>query len=80
MFGRRGTHLIKTFALIALCFAGLIGLDESGYLIIYTLYAQVFQGELEAPMQNEVDSVDDGRAILGFLTGTFVALALLPMP
>ncbi|KAI2496533.1 response to high light intensity [Fragilaria crotonensis] len=80
MFGRRGAYLIKTFAGIALCFLGLVGLDESRILISYTAFVYLCQRELEAPMLNEVDQVDDGRAVIGFLTGILVTLVLLPMP
>lgn len=80
MFGRRGAYLIKTFAGIALCFLGLVGLDESRILISYTAFVYLCQRELEAPMLNEVDQVDDGRAVIGFLTGILVTLILLPMP
>jgi hypothetical protein len=80
MFGRRGAYLIKTFAAIALCFLGLVGLDESRLLISYTAFVYLCQRELEAPMLNEVDQVDDGRAVIGFLTGILVTLVLLPMP
>ena len=80
MFGRRGAYLIKTFAAIALCFVGLIGLDESRVLITYTAFVFLSQRELEAPMLNEVDDLDDGRALLGFFVGVVVTLTLLPMP
>jgi hypothetical protein len=80
MFGRRGTYLIKTFGALTLVFVGLVGLDEARLLFVYTVFIFLSQRELEGPMQNEVDQLDDGRAVLGFLTGMLVTLTLLPMP
>ena len=80
MFGRRGAYLIKTLVATALCFLGLVGLDESRLLISYTAFVYLCQQELEGPMLNEVDQVDDGRAVVGFLAAMLVTLTLLPMP
>jgi hypothetical protein len=80
MFGRRGAYLIKTFAAIALCFVGLLGLDDYHILILYAVFAYTCQRELETPMRNEVDQVDDARAMIGFVIGMLVTLTLLPMP
>lgn len=80
MFGRRGTYLISTGATLALCAVGLFGFDEARLLVTYLFFACLWQRELEAPMQNEVDRLDDIRSLFGFVTWLGVTLTLLPMP
>mmetsp|Transcript_16261 Transcript_16261/g.24590 ORF Transcript_16261/g.24590 Transcript_16261/m.24590 type:complete len:646 (-) Transcript_16261:224-2161(-) len=80
MFGRRVTWIIKAFATVSLCIAGFIALVKSSSLLLtYTAFATIWQRELEAPVQNEVDYVDNGRVLIGFLMAMLVALTLLPM-
>lgn len=81
MFGRRVTWIIKAFTTVSLCIAGFIALGRSSsVLLTYIAFATIWQRELEAPVQNELDYVDNGRVLVGFLMAMLVALTLLPMP
>ena len=80
MFGRRGTYLIKAFTTIALLSVSLFGFDQARVMLTYLAFASLFQRELEAPTQNEVDELDDMRSIFGILIAMLVTLTLLPMP
>jgi hypothetical protein len=80
LFGRRGTYLLKSATFFAICVIGLFGFDEARILIVYAMFTTLTQRELEAPVQNEVDEIDEGRALLGFMTAMLVTLTLLPMP
>lgn len=81
MSGRRVAWITKAFSTIALFIGGLIALGRStSFLIVYLAFATIWQRELEAPVQNEVDYLDNGRTAVGFCTAVLVALALLPMP
>ena len=80
MLGRRGTYLVKSAAALAICIVGVFGFDEARLLIVYLLFVSLAQRELESPVQNEVDNLDEGRALVGILTALVVTLTLLPMP
>lgn len=79
MFGRRGAYIVKSFTASLLCLAGIFGFDESGVLLTYTLFAIIWQRELESPVHNEVEVLDFGRGAFGIAAAVLVALALLPM-
>lgn len=80
MFGRRGTYVVKTFTAIILCAAGIFGLDDSRVLLMYVLYAFLWQRDLETPVANEVEELDFVRGAIAIGVAFFVALALLPFP
>ena len=79
MFGRRGAYLVKTFSALILCVIGLFGLDEAGIFLTYVLFTIIWQRELDAPVQNEVDELDFTRGLVGIVSAIFVALVLVPM-
>jgi hypothetical protein len=79
MFGRRGAFVVKSFAGLLLCFAGLIGFDGANIILSYVLFAVLFQRELETPARNEVEELDFVRGALGICMALVVALALFPM-
>ena len=79
MFGRRGSYIVKTFTTALLCLAGIVGLDETGWLLTYALFATIWQRESEMPMRNEVLELDFARGAAGIVAALLVALVLLPM-
>lgn len=79
MFGRRGAYIVTVFTALLLCLAGIFGLDESRMMLAYTLYATLFQRELEIPAMDEVAELDYTRGAIGILMAFFVALTLFPM-
>ena len=80
LFGRRGTYLIKTFSTIALVLSGVTGSDEANILLVYAFLTFLYQRDLEAPMQNEVDGVGEIRVYVTVLTVLIVIMTLLPLP
>lgn len=80
IFGRRGFFLVKAFSVLAICAAGLFGLDNSEILLLYALFVVLWQRELESPALNEVDDLDTVRGLSAFPIAVLVALTLLPLP
>merc|ERR1712157_161980 len=60
--------------------AGFFGGDDSNLLLFFIFYANIAQRELEVPCRNEVDNVNDIRAVIAFLSAALVALSLIPLP
>ena len=79
MFGRRGAYLVSVFTLLLSCVLGLCGLDDQRILLVYILFAMVWQREPESPALNEVDDLDFQRGLLGIAASVLVFLTLLPM-
>jgi len=79
MFGRRGAYVNQVAAILLLVLAGLFGLDDSNILLLYTLYAMVWQRELDAPVRNEVDEIDVSRGLVAIAASLLVGLTLIPM-
>jgi hypothetical protein len=79
MFGRRGAYIVKSFTAVLLCAFGIFGFDESRILLVYVIFAQLWQRELETPVANEVEELDFPRGALGIAAALMVALALIPM-
>ena len=79
MFGRRGAFVVKLFTTLSLCAAGIFGLDEFNILLVYVLFASIWQRELETPARNEVDELDFPRGLLGTAAAVAVGLVLIPM-
>jgi len=48
-------------------------------LLFYTIFAQIWQRESEITSKNEIENVDDVRAVVAFITGILVALTVIPM-
>lgn len=80
IFGRRGFFLVKTFSVLAICAAGLFGLDNSEILLVYALFVMLWQRELETPALNEIDDLGTARGLAAFPIAVLVALSLLPLP
>lgn len=79
LFGRSFATLLSTLTLFALAAFGLFGGDESNILLFYALFIFFFQREPEIPCENEVDAIDDFRALVAFGTAVLVGLSLVPM-
>jgi membrane-associated protease RseP (regulator of RpoE activity) len=79
MFGRRGAYIVKACTSVLLCIFGVFGFDQTSIFLLYVLFANIWQRDLETPAMNEVEELDFGRGVLGIVTCLFVALALLPM-
>ena len=79
MFGRRGAYVNQVAAILLLVLAGLFGLDDSNILLLYTLYAMIWQRELESPVRNEVDEIDISRGLVAIAASLLVGLTLIPM-
>jgi hypothetical protein len=79
MFGRRGAFVTKLFTTVLLVIAGLFGLDDMNLLLAYTIFALVWQRELESPIRNEVDELDFFRGLIGISSAILVGLILIPM-
>lgn len=80
LFGRRGFFLVKILSVLAICAAGLFGLDNSEILLSYALFVVIWQRELESPALNEVDDLSTARALAAFPIAVLVALSLIPLP
>lgn len=78
MFGRRGSYIVQTFTTALLCIAGIVGLDNTGWLLTYALFAAIWQREGEIPIRNEVDELDFPRGAIGIMAALVVALVLIP--
>ena len=75
MLGRRGAYIVKTFTAVLLCLIGIF--DESRIFILYTIFTQLFQRELETPALNEIEELDFKRGVIRITTALFVILALV---
>lgn len=78
MFGRRGAYLVSTFTAVLLCVVGVFGLDDAHIFLTYTLFALIWQRELETPARNEVEELDLARGVVGITAALFVGLTLCP--
>lgn len=79
MFGRRGAYIVKSCTTVLLCVIGLFGFDQSRLFLVYVIFTQFWQRELETPAINEVEELDFLRGAIGIVTALVVALALVPM-
>ena len=79
MFGRRGAFVVKLLTTVLLCVAGIFGFDESNLLLVYVVFASIWQRELETPVRNEVDELDFPRGLLAIVTALMVGLVLIPL-
>ena len=59
---------------------GLFWFDKSWILILYALFALLWQRELKMPALNEVDDLDTIRGIVGIASAVQDALTLIPLP
>lgn len=79
MCGRRGAYLVKTFTTLLLVAMGLFGLDDSRIILFYVFFAAIWQGELDAPVFNEVDEMDITRGLAAIATILLVCVTLVPV-
>ncbi len=80
VFGRSFAKFVRGLTLIFLVGAGFFGGDQANVLLFFAIFAQIFQREPVIPCKNEVDGVDDFRAIIAFATVFLVGLAVIPLP
>lgn len=52
--------------------------DDSRIFLSYTLFALLWQRDLETPARNEVEELDFVRGAVGILSALFVGLTLIP--
>ena len=52
--------------------------DDSRIFLSYTLFALIWQRDLETPARNEVEELDFVRGAVGLLAALFVGLTLIP--
>jgi len=76
--GRNGLITFQSITFLIIFFAGLFGPDFSIFLG-YGIVSAFFLRDIEIPMRNEIDDLDNGRAFLGIVTWFIVALTLIPM-
>lgn len=79
MFGRRGAFVVNIFSALLVCAAGLFGLDEARVLLIYILFAFLWQRDLETPVINEVEELDFVRGGIAIGAALLVFLTILPI-
>jgi len=79
VLGRSFARMVSVGILWTLLLAGIFGGDKSDVLFSYALYSSFWQNEPEIPCRNEVDGVDDFRAVIAFGSAVLVALALVPL-
>jgi len=68
------------FSILTICAVGLFWFDKSWILILYALFALLWQRELKTPALNEVDDLDTIRGIVGIASAVLIALTLIPLP
>lgn len=78
MFGRRGAYLVRTLSILSICVCGIFGFDDAHILVAYAGFVAFCQTEMEVPVQNEVDELDDIRAGVAIGATILVLLTLLP--
>ena len=64
LFGRQAGSVITAFTLLCMFLLGLLGNDVALY---YAAVAAVTQRDQEVPMMEEVEGVDDARALLSII-------------
>lgn len=79
LFGRSISRVVRTTTIGIIVFSSFFGGDLMNILLFYTIYAQIWQRESEIPCKNEIENVDNVRAVVALLTGVLVALAVIPM-
>ncbi len=79
LFGRSISRVVRTGTIGLIVISSFFGGDNMNILLFYTIYAQIWQRESEIPSKNEIENVDDIRAITAFVTGLLVALTVIPM-
>ena len=79
IFGRSLTNVVRSITVVGMIAAGLLGDDNASLLLVFAIYSQIWQRETEIPCRNEVDGIDDFRAIVGFLSLAVAGIAIVPL-
>ena len=79
LFGRSVSRVVRSFTIGLIVFCSFFGGDTVNLLLFYAIYAQIWQKESEIPCKNEIENVDDVRAVAAVATGVLVALSVIPM-
>eukprot|EP00551_Chaetoceros_affinis_P010571 CAMPEP_0203669702 /NCGR_PEP_ID=MMETSP0090-20130426/5997_1 /ASSEMBLY_ACC=CAM_ASM_001088 /TAXON_ID=426623 /ORGANISM="Chaetoceros affinis, Strain CCMP159" /LENGTH=895 /DNA_ID=CAMNT_0050534435 /DNA_START=443 /DNA_END=3130 /DNA_ORIENTATION=+ len=79
LFGRSISRVVRTGTIGLIVISSFFGGDTMNILLFYTIFAQIWQRESEITSKNEIENVDDVRAVVAFITGILVALTVIPM-
>jgi len=79
LFGRSISRVVRSLTIGLIVFYSFFGGETVNLLLFYTIYAQIWQRESEIPCKNEVETVNDTRAVIALVTGVLVALSVIPM-
>lgn len=79
LFGRSVSRVVRSGTIGLIVFASFFGGETVNLLLFYTIYAQIWQRDSEIPCKNEVENVDNVRAVVALATGLLVALSVIPM-
>jgi len=79
LFGRGYARIISVGVVWTLLFCGVLGNKQFDLLFYYALFASFYQKDMEIPCRNEVDGIDDFRAIVAFGSAVLAALVLIPL-
>jgi len=79
LFGRGYARIISVGVVWSLLFSGVLGNKQFDLLFYYAFFTSLYQKDMEIPCMNEVDSIDDFRAMVAFGSAVLVALVLLPL-
>lgn len=79
LFGRGYARIISVGIIWSLLFCGVLGNKQFDLLFYYAFFTSLYQKEMEIPCRNEVDVIDDFRAMVAFGSAVLVALVLLPL-
>merc|ERR1712165_641970 len=74
LFGRSISRVVRTGTIGLIVISSFFGGDTMNILLFYTIFAQIWQRESEITSKNEIENVDDIRAVVAFVTGLLVAL------
>jgi len=79
LFGRGNARNICLGVVWSLLLCGVLGNKQCDLLFSYALFTSFYQKDMEIPCRNEVDGIDDFRAIVAFGSTVLAALILLPL-
>jgi len=77
LFGRYGSWVVGFLTLLGIL---ALGVFKNDGLLLYLAFIVFFQNELEIPIRNEADDVEDvGRILLSTVSAVLVLLTIIPM-
>jgi len=80
VFGRSLSRVTRTVTIGIIVISSFFVGDALNVLLFYTIYAQIWQRDPEIACKNEVENVNDVRAVIAVFTGLLTALAVIPLP